>query len=234
MARKLVLLHMHHPKLYAFLNALVNIFVKGLPFTIYFWFSDTSMWVTNGENAAQSAINGVMNIIIFFMSFLMGMFTYLLFLGIVQFIKLIACSYKRVNIHIHILGIIIKLGRSKILDSGDKEAIDALYFHEECAENRKERIYRGKEYAAERKRESQEEELICAKEDFEWQKRHAEDAKASADNHYKNAREGGGWFTSASEEAELGSKAMKDVHYYEGEAARREQEIADLERRLGK
>lgn len=72
------------------------------------------------------------------------------------------------------------------------------------------------------------------KEDFEWQKRHAEDAKASADNHYKNAREGGGWFTSASEEAELGSKAMKDVHYYEGEAARREQEIADLERRLGK
>ena len=53
MARKLVLLHMHHPKLYAFLNALVNIFVKGLPFTIYFWFSDTSMWVTNGENAAQ-------------------------------------------------------------------------------------------------------------------------------------------------------------------------------------
>lgn len=35
-------------------------------------------------------------------------------------------------------------------------------------------------------------------------------------------------------EAERGSKDMKDVHYYEGEAARREQEIIELQRRLGK
>ena len=158
---------MHHRKLYVFLNVLINIFVKELPFTIYFLFSDTSIWVINGENAVQSAVNGVMNVIIFFMSFLMGMFTYLFFLGMVKLIKLISCSYNRVNIHIHILGIIIKLGRNKILDSGDKEEIDALYFHKECAENRKERIYRGKEYAEERKRECQEEELKRVKEDLE-------------------------------------------------------------------
>lgn len=233
MARKLVLMHMHHPKLYAFLNALVNIFVKGLPFTLLFLL-DGDFWITGGENAVQGVINGALNVVLFFMFFLVGMGSYLFLLGIWQIIKLIAFDYKRVNIHIHIFGIIIKLGRNKILESGDAEAIDALYFHEECVENRKERIYRGKDYAAERRREKDEANLRYAKEEYERNKQKAEYAQASADNHYRKASNGGGLFTSAREEAERGSKDMKDVSYYNSEAARREQEIADLERRLGK
>ena len=233
MARKLVLLHMKHPNWYVFLNALVNIFVKGLPFTIYCWL-DGSIWLTGGMNSSQSALYGVMNVMLFFMSFLAGMMMYLFFLGMWQLFKLLTCSYKKVNIRVHIFGIIIRLGRKKILESGDKEAIEALEIYDEAVEIREEKIYQGKVKADNRRREKDERDLEFAKEQRDWQRRHAADSEYAAEVNYRKARNGGGWFTSAEEEAKEGNKNMQNAHYHREQAAREEQRIAELERRLRK
>lgn len=234
MAKKLVLLHMHHPRLYAFLNALVNVFVKGLPCAFYFLITDSVHWSSNSKNILEIAADCFLNVIMFFMTIIMGMMGYLVLLATIQIIKLFACNYKRVNIHIHIFGIIIRLGRKKILESGDTESIKALRLYEKATEKRREKIRRGKDNAEERRRERDERDLQYAQEEYERQKRYAEGYKASAERNFKKAKEGGGIFTSAEEERRQGSKNEKNANWHNQQAAREEQKIEDLKRKLGK
>jgi len=233
MARKLVLFHMHHPKWYAVFNAMVNVFVKGLPFATLSWW-DGGLWMTGAVNAQQSALYAVMNIMNFFASLVAGMMMYLFFLGIWQVIKLLVCDYKKVNIHVHIFGIIIRLGSKKIMRSGDSEAIKALSLYRESIELRKEKIDHGKMKEDDRRRERDEWNLQYAKEERDRQRRNAADSRYAAETNYRKARSGGGLFTSAADEAERGRKNMEDAYYYEEQVAREEKRIAELEKRLRK
>jgi hypothetical protein len=232
MAEKLVKLHFNHPKMYEFLNALVDIAVKGIPFFIMYLLS-SSTWM-HGENAAQGVIAVIMNVILFFMTYVMGMCTYLFLLVVVQIIKLFACTYKQVIIHIRVFDLIIKFNRKKIRESGDAEALRALSFHDNVLNEKADKIDIGKDNAYQRQRERDEQNLEYAKKELEREQRDAEYYRDSADAGYRSARNGDGIFTTAEEKRNQAGKDLDTSNWDSENAASERQRIENLERKLKK
>lgn len=233
MAEKLVKLHSNNPKTYEFLNALVDIAVKGIPFFIMILLSNSSTWM-HGENAEQSVVAVVMNIILFFMTYVMGMCTYLFLLLVVQIFKLFACKYKRVIIHIRVFDLIIKFNRKKIRESGDADALRALSFHDSKLDERANKIDIGKDNAFQRRRERDEQNLEYAKQNFDREQSDAEYYEKRAEYRYKSARNGDGIFTTAEEKRKQAGKDLDTSNWHSENAERERQRIENLERRLRK
>lgn len=164
-------------------------------------------------------------------AYLASIMFYFIILGIVQIVKLFFCAYKPLVIHVRIFDILIKLGERKLFTSED---YDLLEEHKYNNAVRKNKVSDGRQRAYENKQARQEEELKYRKEEFERNKEKAEYYRDSAEAGYESARKGGGFFTTAEEKRKQASKDLDTANMYAQDAARDEQRIAELERRLGK
>ena len=164
-------------------------------------------------------------------AYLASIMFYFIILGIVQIVKLFFCAYKPLVIHVRIFDILIKLGERKLFTSED---YDLLEEHKYNNAVRKNKVSDGRQRAYENKQARQEEELKYRKEEFERNKEKAEYYRDSAEAGYESARKGAGFFTTAEEQRKQASKDLDTANMYAQDAARDEQRIAELERRLGK
>lgn len=234
MAEKLIKLHVNHPKIYEFLNALVDILVKGVPFFIFFLFTaDSSTWI-KGENALMGIFAVFLNIVKVFLIYLMGIAAYLFLLLVVQIIKLFACTYKIVIIHIRIFDLIIK-SQAKKIKSGTDERLRYMYYqHMDMLLARKERTEACRDQAEQWQYESDMQKLEYAQKEYEKNKDHAEWLKDSAQSRYESAKRGDGLFTSAADKRKQARKDLENASYYERDADYEKERIEKLKRKLGK
>ena len=234
MAEKLIRLHVNHPKTYEFLNALVDIAVKGIPFFILILLnSDSSAWV-HGENAAQRVIAAGINVILFFLSYIMGMAAYLLMQVIVQVIKLFVCSYKKLVIHIRVFDLIIKSQAKKIKQGTNDELCYLYYRHVDMLWERDARISVGIEKANRRQQEKDVRNLEYAKKQYERHQSDAEYYRNRADGKFESARRGDGLFTTAEEKRKQAGRDLDSANFHSQTAEEERRQIENLERKLGK
>lgn len=226
LAAKLLRLEHNHKNLYGFLNALFDILIKPIPIFIYMIMTDRNLFY--GENVIQKAIIGFFGVI---GAYLASIMFYFIILGIIQIVKLFFCTYKPLVIHVRIFDILIKLGEKKLFTSED---YDLLEEHKYNNAVRKNKVSDGRQRAYENKQARQEEELRYRKAEFERNKEKAEYYRDSAQAGYESARKGDGFFTTAEEKRKQASRDLDTANMYAQDAARDEQRIAELERKLGK
>lgn len=222
----LLRLEHNHKRTYEFLNAVFDILIKSLP--IFIWMLVTNRDLFYGENVIQKGIMFITGIIAAFIGGILG---YLFILLMIQLFKLFFCTYKKVNIHLRIFDVIIKLGKKKLYTSEDMDFLDE---HEYSTQVRKDKVYDGKDRAYQKQQQRDEDALKYRKEQFEREKRDAEYYRDRAEAGYKDARNGDGFFTTAEEKRKNAGKDLDTATWHAQQASYEEQKIADLERKLGK
>lgn len=223
---KLLRLEHNHKYLYGFLNALFDILIKPIPIFIYFLVTDRDMFYE--ENVMQKALMGFFSVI---GAYIAAIMFYFIILGIIQIVKLFFCTYKRLVIHVRVFDVLIKLGEKILFTDED---YDLLEEHKYNIAVRKNKVFDGRQRAYENKQTRQEEELKYRKEEFERNREKAENYRESAEAGYESARKGDGFFTTAEEKRKQAGRDLDTANMYAQDAARDEQRIAELERRLGK
>lgn len=226
LASKLLLLESKHKYLYEFLNAIFDCLLKAIPIFIY-------MFVTMNDDIIGTNViqNFIYTSISVFAMYLVAIISYLFILVIIQVIKLCLCTYKGLVIHVRIFDILIKLGEKKLFTSED---YDLLEEHKCNIVARKEKIYNRRKKAYEKKKVRQEEELKYRKSELQYNKEKAEDYRYSAKAEYESARRGDGLFATAEEKRKRAAKDIDNAKWYKEQAAREEERISELERKLGK
>lgn len=215
--------------LYNLLNAIVDLLIKPLP--IFVWIlMDSGRNVLSATNAAQNMLSSVFGII--------GAYTtavafYVMFLVIVQIIKLFVCTYKPLVIHFRIFDIIIRMSRKKILNGNNGELKALLYEHERIVEERKEKRENGKSRAYERKKQQDISELECYQQEYARAKDSAQRNWDSAEYNFQKAREGGTLFSSAETKRKEGKRDLERAEYDEQDARYYKERIRAKERKLG-
>lgn len=217
MAERLLRLENKSKATYNMLNAIVDLLIKPLPIFAYSVFSN-SYKIFAGTNAIQRLFLAFFGLI---GAYIGSIGVYLIILLAIQIFKLFLCTYKPLVIQFRIFDIIIQLSRRMILNTNNKELIELLYKHDDIVDARKDKVSMKKSRAYEKKRERDFEEYEYAQQEYARAKESAEIHKASADDNFQKAREGGTLFSSAETKREEGIRDARlaafdeqDVRYY--------------------
>ena len=108
------------------------------------------------------------------------------------------------------------------------------YCHVDRVLERKSKIERRKDSAAQRQYERDVQDLEYAKKEYERQKQGAEYYYESAESGFESARKGDGIFTTAKEKRKQAGKDLDIADWHSQLAEEERQRIEKLERRLGK
>ena len=195
--------------LYDLLNAIVDLLIK--PFPIYVWLLfKNGGHLFSGENAVQHflfLVIGLLGYYIYAVEF------YVIFLVIVQIIRLFVCEYKPLVIYFRVFDIIIRLSREKIVNENNYEIEELLYEHEQSIKERKAKRATAKRRAhvkgQERKEQRKIQDLEFAQKAYETMKINAQINKDTAEYNLKQAGKGDTLFSSAEERPTIKSQVDK-------------------------
>ena len=215
--------------LYNLLNTIVDILVKPIPIFLFMLLFKNGDLLALG-NRLQNTVFFVFGVIGIYLSAIM---VYLIFLLVVQIVKLFVCTYKPLVIHFRVFDVIIRLSRKKIIRENDRELNSLLYDHECIVRERMERREGGRERAYERKRQRDMEDLEYAQREYERAKDSAQWHRASAEHNYKKAKEGGTLFSSAETKRKEAGRDLQRAIYDEQDAEYYKEKMRAKERALG-
>ena len=223
--------------LYNLLNAIVDILVKSIPFLI-FTFNYGSRGLFNRDNPI---LNVVVFVLAVFSSYVIAIVYYLLFLVIIQIIKLFVCTYKPLVIHFRILDIVIDLTSKKIRNSASKGLNDLLYEHdciisarEEKRENGKSRAYEKKKKRDIKKAEAAQRNYEFSREQYEKEKEKAQDDRRPAQYTYQIIKNGGAIFYTDEELRESAERDLRCAESHEQQSMIYEKQMRAYEKKAKK
>lgn len=229
LANKLTRLHVNHRKTYEFLNCIFDILIKPIPITI--WVLSTNNSMSQPENAIQTVIFAVFSVI---GSYFAGIMVYLIYQATVQIIKLFACTYKRLVIHVRVFDIWVRLFEKKIRTQGTPEDRAFLFDHQMILNERNNKRKAGVERAYGNRRQRNIADLEYDKKEYERQQSNAEHYRSSAEAGFKSAQEGDGFFTTAEEKRKQAGRDLDTANWHSQMAEEERRRIENLERKLGK